>query len=138
MGNSERNASALVNVLKQVCSRNKTIDKRKLWEQKDREDHGSRSTISVRTTDGELRIINIVPRDAEVTDNNVNKYEEERAKNANSKEDIQLHRFCDGKDHAWRPDTFFTETCGEEDVPPWPVRPSELFANPQICMRIMV
>merc|ERR1712203_508649 len=68
---------------------------------------------------------------------NVNKYAQERAKMADSKEDVQLGRFCDGNDHAWRPDTFFTETCGEGDAPPWPVRPSELFANPQICMKIM-
>merc|ERR1712190_454949 len=66
----------------------------------------------------------------------VNKYEQERLKNAETKEDTQLGRFCDGNDHAWRPDTFFTETCGEADAPPWPVRPSELFANPQICMKI--
>merc|ERR1712187_716775 len=75
--------------------------------------------------------------EAKVTENNVNKYEEERARNAETKEDTQLNRFCDGNDHAWRPDTFFTEACGKEEVPPWPVRPSELFANPQICMRIM-
>merc|ERR1711879_57457 len=103
----------------------------KLWEQRDKEDHGSRTSISVRTNDGEVRIINTLPKDAKVTGNNVNKYEEERAKNAETKEDTQLNRFCDGNDHAWRPDTFFTDACGEEEVPPWPVRPSELFANPQ-------
>merc|ERR1712039_357039 len=74
---------------------------------------------------------------ASVTGNNVNKYAEERAKMADSKEDVQLERFCDGNDAAWRPDTFFTETCGEDDVPPWPIRPTELFTNPSIVMRIM-
>merc|ERR1712113_496751 len=62
---------------------------------------------------------------------------EERAKMADSKEDVQLERFCDGNDSAWRPDSFFTETCGEEEVPPWPIRPTELFTNPSIVMRIM-
>merc|ERR1712113_1046418 len=62
---------------------------------------------------------------------------EERAKMADSKEDVQLERFCDGNDSAWRPDTFFTETCGEGDVPPWPIRPTELFTNPSIVTRIM-
>merc|ERR1712176_1431044 len=63
--------------------------------------------------------------------------EAERARNADKKEDKQLERFCDGNDASWRPDTFFTETCGEDEVPPWPIRPTELFTNPSIVMRIM-
>merc|ERR1712187_608868 len=111
--------------------------KKQLWEQRDREDRGSRHSISIKTADGEVRNITTLPKDAKVTSNSTNMWAEERAKNANTKEDLQLERFCDGNNHAWRPDTFFTETCGEADAPPWPVRPSELFANPQICMKIM-
>merc|ERR1711974_193223 len=61
----------------------------------------------------------------------------ERARHADGKEDTQLERFCDGNDAAWRPDTFFTEVCGQDDVPPWPIRPTELFTNPHIVMKIM-
>merc|ERR1712217_45196 len=108
------------------------------WEQKDREDHGSATSISLKSRDGEVRrSIATIPRGAEVTRNNVNKFAEERAKNADGKEDTQLERFCNGNDHAWRPDTFFTEVCGEDDVPPWPIRPTELFTNPHIVMKIM-
>mmetsp|Transcript_100907 Transcript_100907/g.285796 ORF Transcript_100907/g.285796 Transcript_100907/m.285796 type:complete len:185 (+) Transcript_100907:19-573(+) len=58
---------------------------------------------------------------------------------AEAKEDALLSRFCDGKDNAWRPDSFFVEACGDGsgEAPPWPIRPTELFTNPHICMRIM-
>lgn len=134
---TERKNPALVQVLKQACSRNKAIEKKQLWEQKDREDRGSASSISLKSRDGLVRNIAKVPRGAEVTDNNVNKYEQERARNADGKEDTQLDRFCNGNDTAWRPDTFFTEVCGDDDVPPWPIRPTELFTNPHIVMKIM-
>mmetsp|Transcript_96064 Transcript_96064/g.275890 ORF Transcript_96064/g.275890 Transcript_96064/m.275890 type:complete len:259 (-) Transcript_96064:69-845(-) len=134
---TERKNSALVQVLKQVCSRNKAIERQQLWQQKDREDHGSRSCITLKSRDGEVRSITRVPAGAKVTDNNTNKYARERAKLADHKEDCQLERFCDGNDSAWRPDTFFTDTCGGDDIPPWPIRPSELFTNPTIVMRIM-
>merc|ERR1711972_828109 len=134
---TERKNTALVAVLKQACSRNKAIEKQQLWEQRDREDHGSASSISLKTRDGEVRNIPTVPKGAEVTSNSVNKYAAERARHADGKEDVQLERFCDGNDAAWRPDTFFTEVCGQDEVPPWPIRPTELFTNPTIVMRIM-
>merc|ERR1711924_365763 len=57
---------------------------------------------------------------------------------ADQKEDESLRRFCNGRDmSAWRPDNFFSETCGDDEVPPWPVRPNEIFSNPALCMRIM-
>merc|ERR1712029_630363 len=71
------------------------------------------------------------------TDNNVNRYAQERERNADAKEDVQLNRFCNGNDTAWRPDTFFTGVCGGDDVPPWPIRPTELFTNPHLMMRIV-
>jgi len=103
---TERKNSALVQVLKQVCSRNKALERQQLWQQKDREDHGSRSCITLKSRDGEVRSITRVPAGAKVTDNNTNKYARERAKLADQKEDCQLERFCDGNDSAWRPDTF--------------------------------
>merc|ERR1711862_160334 len=78
-----------------------------------------------------------VPKSAVVTQNAVNMYEQDRQRNAETKEDTLLTRFCNGKDNAWRPDSFFTEACGDEEVPPWPVRPQEIFTNPQMCMRVM-
>lgn len=134
---TDRRNSALVGVLKQACSSNKFKQKQELWEIKGVEDFGSATAISMKTNTGELRIVNTIPKGAETTLNNVNKYAEERAKNADHKEDIQLERFCDGNDAAWRPDTFFTETCGQEEIPPWPIRPTELFTNPHLVMRIM-
>merc|ERR1712060_203705 len=134
---TERKNTALVQVLKQECARNKAVEKQQLWEQRDREDHGSASSISIKTRDGEVRNIPAVPKGAEVTSNSVNKYAAERARHADGKEDVQLERFCNGNDSAWRPDTFFTEVCGQDDVPPWPIRPTELFTNPHIVMKIM-
>jgi len=132
----ERQNGPLVQVLKQACSRNKAEEKRDLWEAKDVEDFGNRTTISLKSNVGEVKSITRVPLGAEVTSNEFNKYEEERMRRAGAKEDALLRRFCDGNDAAWRPDTFFTETCGTGDVPPWPIRPSELFTNPSILMRI--
>mmetsp|Transcript_76810 Transcript_76810/g.221943 ORF Transcript_76810/g.221943 Transcript_76810/m.221943 type:complete len:286 (+) Transcript_76810:152-1009(+) len=134
---TDRKNTALVQVLKQACARNKAIEKQQLWEQKDREDNGSASSVSLKGRDGSVRTVARVPAGAHVTDNSTNRYAEERAKNADKKEDVQLERFCDGNDVAWRPDTFFTEVCGEDDVPPWPIRPTELFTNPHIVMKIM-
>jgi len=134
---SDRKNDALVNVLKQACSRNRAIEKRQLWQEKDRQDHGSASSISLKSNDGEVHCIQKVPAGAVVTQNGINKYEDERRQNANLKEDVQLNRFCDGQDNAWRPDSFFTEECGQEEVPPWPIRPTELFTNPHLCLRIM-
>merc|ERR1711971_813852 len=89
--------------------------------QKDKEDRGSRSSLTLKSK------------------SSVNKFDEERQKMAEAKEDVLLSRFCDGKDNAWRPDSFFAEACGDGggEVPPWPIRPTELFTNPHICMRIM-
>merc|ERR1711920_351751 len=111
-------------VLKQACSRNKAAEKRDLWKAKDVEDRGSATKISIKSRNGEVRQVVRVPEGADVTANSVNKYEEERAKNADRKEDTQLNRFCNGNDTAWRPDTFFTETCDGDDLPPWPIRPA--------------
>mmetsp|Transcript_90881 Transcript_90881/g.257419 ORF Transcript_90881/g.257419 Transcript_90881/m.257419 type:complete len:263 (-) Transcript_90881:258-1046(-) len=134
---TEKTSEALVKVLKQACSRNRAIEKRQLWEQKSREDHGSATSISLKSRDGEVHSIAKVPSGAAVTHNDVNKFEQDRQKNADTKEDAQLNRFCDGQDNAWRPDSFFTDTLGDEDIPPWPMRPNELFTNPHLCMRIM-
>merc|ERR1711977_295563 len=86
---------------------------------------------------GVIKNVTVIPKGAEVTANAVNKYDDERRRMAEEKEDMALRRFCNGKDNAWRPDSFFSETCGEEEVPPWPVRPTEIFSNPALCMRIM-
>mmetsp|Transcript_61695 Transcript_61695/g.133668 ORF Transcript_61695/g.133668 Transcript_61695/m.133668 type:complete len:319 (-) Transcript_61695:73-1029(-) len=135
--NTQEKNEALVKVLKQACSRNKAIERKELWAQKAREDRGSDTTISLKSRDGEVRTITRLPKGSNVTSNEVNKYEEERAKNSEFKEDTLLGRFCDGKDNAWRPAQFFTEACGDKDVPPWPVRPTEIFTNPELCMKIM-
>lgn len=135
--NSEQKSEALVHVLKQVCSRNKATEKKDLWDQKRREDKGSATSISLKSNTGVIKNIAVIPKGAEVTANSVNKYEEERKRNTEQKEDVNLRRFCNGKDNAWRPDSFFTEACGEDEVPPWPVRPGEIFSNPALCMRIM-
>lgn len=134
---SEKKGEALIQALKQACSRNKALEKRELWEQKRREDEGSRTSISLKSRDGEVRSVTRIPRGALVTKNSVNQYEEERQRNTEAKEDINLRRFCNGKDNAWRPDNFFAETCGEDETPPWPIRPMEIFTNPALCMRIM-
>jgi len=139
---SEAKGAAMVKVLKQVCSRNKAMEKQELWKAREVEDKGSATTISLKSNKGEVvSKVTRVPKGANVTKSNVNKFEEERLKNAERKEDISLNRFCDGKDNAWRPDSFFTETCGGtaggDDIPPWPVRPQEIFTNPQLCLRIM-
>jgi len=134
---TERSNTALVQVLKQACARNRAIEKKEMWDQKKREDHGSASSISLKSRDGEVTSVVKIPKGAIVTDNDVNKYAEERARAADTKEDVQLGRFCDGNDVAWRPDTFFTANCGQDEVPPWPIRPTELFTNPTILTRIM-
>eukprot|EP00929_Paragymnodinium_shiwhaense_P080217 TRINITY_DN4181_c0_g5_i1.p2 TRINITY_DN4181_c0_g5~~TRINITY_DN4181_c0_g5_i1.p2 ORF type:complete len:295 (-),score=101.48 TRINITY_DN4181_c0_g5_i1:162-1046(-) len=135
---SAQKSVALVKVLKQVCSRNKALEKQQLWAQRDREDRGSETHLSVKRRDGTVKQIPRVPKGANVTKSTVNQYEQERRKNSERKEDQQLDKFCDGKNHAWRPDFFFTETAeGGEDIPPWPVRPTEIFTNPELCARIM-
>lgn len=133
----ERKNSALVQVLKQTCSRNKAVQKQDCWEAKDVQDHGSINTISLKTAAGEFKQFGKIPEGATVTENNINRYAEERERNADAKEDVQLNRFCNGNDTAWRPDTFFTDVCGGDEIPPWPIRPTELFTNPHLMMRIM-
>merc|ERR1712232_337195 len=108
-----------------------------LWDQKSREDHGSATTLSLKSNTGVIKNVAVIPKGADVTANAVNKYEDERKRLADQKEDMALRRFCNGKDNAWRPDNFFSEACGQEEVPPWPVRPNEIFSNPALCMRIM-
>merc|ERR1712194_890454 len=93
--------------------------------------------VSVKTAKGDIRTITKVPKGANVTLHGVNKYEEERLRNMENKENTQLNKFCDGNDTTWRPEHFFTETCGDDDVPPWPIRPTELFTNPHLMMKIM-
>merc|ERR1712137_691080 len=85
----ERKNSALVQTLKQACSRNKAMEKRKMWEEQHKQDHGSDTRMSLKTADGEIRTIVKVPQGANVTKNNVNRFEEERERNADRKEDVQ-------------------------------------------------
>lgn len=134
---TDKTNEVLVNTLKQACSRNRALEKQELWAQKKKEDHGSATAVSLKSNAGEVRVTTRLPTGAEVTDNSTNKYEEERMRNSMSKEDVLLGRFCDGQDNAWRPDSFFSEEIGGDDIPPWPVRPTELFTNPHLCARIM-
>merc|ERR1712232_179638 len=76
-----------------------------------------------------------IPDGADVTANNYNKYERDRAQNAENKGDTSLHRFGDGKDATRRPDQFLSEKRGGDDVP-WMIRPTDVFANPQISAQI--
>mmetsp|Transcript_24326 Transcript_24326/g.32838 ORF Transcript_24326/g.32838 Transcript_24326/m.32838 type:complete len:392 (-) Transcript_24326:218-1393(-) len=133
---ADRKNETLVHVLKQACSRNKAIEKKELWDERHRQDHGSSSCISLKSNDGDFHALAKIPAGAEVTLNSINKYDEERRRFAAHKEDNQLDRFCDGQDTAWRPDSYFTEVCSQEKVPPWPIRPTELFTNPHITFRI--
>jgi len=127
-----------VNTLKQACSRNRAIEKQNLWKERHEQDHGSNTIVSLKSKDGEVHTYNKVPAGADVTQNGINKYADDRVKNAAQKEDLQLRRFCDGQDAAWRPDNFFVEGLGEsEDLPPWPMRPTELFTNPHLNVKIM-
>lgn len=127
---------ALTNALKQACSRNKALEKKQLWDERERQDRGSKSQLSLRSRDGGVvRNVTVVPRGAFVTANSVNHYEAHRSRNKEGKEDCQLSRFCDGKDSAWRPDSFFMEACDSNEAPPWPVRPHELFTNPALIKR---
>eukprot|EP00927_Polykrikos_kofoidii_P067390 TRINITY_DN62881_c0_g1_i1.p1 TRINITY_DN62881_c0_g1~~TRINITY_DN62881_c0_g1_i1.p1 ORF type:complete len:405 (+),score=126.88 TRINITY_DN62881_c0_g1_i1:40-1215(+) len=135
--NTDERGEALVNVLKQACSRNKAIEKQEMRHQKKKEDFGSATSVTLKSNDGEVTNVTKVPQGANVTNNAVNQYEAERIRNAELKENTQLHRFCNGKDDAWRPDFFFTDTCGQADIPPWPIRPAEVFSNPSLCVRIM-
>lgn len=134
---TDKSNEVLVNVLKQACARNRALEKQELWAQKKKEDHGSATAVSLKSNAGDVRITTRLPNGAEVTDNCTNKYEEERMRNSLSKEDVLLGRFCDGQDNAWRPDSFFTDEIGGDDIPPWPVRPTEVFTNPHLCARIM-
>jgi len=133
----DRGNDALVNTLKQACSRNRAIEKQDLWKERHEQDHGSKYVVSLKSKDGEVHRITKVPTGANVTQNDTNKYAEDRKKYAAAKEDLQLRRFCDGQDTAWRPDSFFVEECGDEDLPPWPVRPTELFTNPHLSFKVM-
>ncbi|CAK0881971.1 unnamed protein product [Prorocentrum cordatum] len=110
---TEKCNDALVNVLKQACSRNRALERKALWGQKEKEDHGSRSSLTLKSNRGVTKTVHLVPKGAEVTKTSVNKFEEERQKMAEAKEDALLSRFCDGKDNAWRPDSFFVEACGD-------------------------
>ena len=58
-------------VLAQALSRNKAIEKKLLWEQKHREDHGSANTMSLKSRDGEVRTVTILSKDALVSPNHV-------------------------------------------------------------------
>mmetsp|Transcript_92581 Transcript_92581/g.145304 ORF Transcript_92581/g.145304 Transcript_92581/m.145304 type:complete len:296 (-) Transcript_92581:34-921(-) len=127
--------SRLRNVLKQALSRNKAHEKRDLWKQKKQEDCGSQFALTLKSNDGQVRSVALVPEGAQVSDNNVNLYEEERRRMSGKKEDKLLDRLCDGQDVAWRPDSFF-EALGDQDVP-WSMRPTDLFANRSMVERIV-
>lgn len=126
----------LLATLKQALSRNKAIEKKQLWQQRQKEDHGSRTSLTLKSRHGEVKTIVKLPDDAEVTSTSVNGFELERAKNAAQKEDRSLARFCSGHDAAWRPDHFFADVLGENDVP-WPIRPTDLFLKPEMVDRIL-
>jgi len=128
---------ALNGALQQALSRNKALEKQQLWAQKRREDHGAPNFLTLRSRDGDVvRTVAKVPADAEVTTNEVNIFEAERRKHAAAKEDTTLSRLCSGQDESWKPDSFFSESLGDKDLP-WSVRPSELLGNPAMVQRIV-
>merc|ERR1712129_434371 len=85
---------------------------------------------------GVVRTVPVISDSAEVSRNGINNYEAERRKMAEQKEDRCLERLCDGKDASWRPDNFFSDALGEDDLP-WPMRPTDFFANPVMVHRVV-
>lgn len=117
-------------VLAQALSRNKAIEKKLLWEQKHREDHGSANTMSLKSRDGEVRTVTILPKDALVSPNHVDVYELERQRSAEDKENALLTRVCDGRD-VWHAGNLLTQ---DKEVPR---RPADLFTNPAFLQRVV-
>eukprot|EP00403_Amphidinium_massartii_P009127 CAMPEP_0178427204 /NCGR_PEP_ID=MMETSP0689_2-20121128/29622_1 /TAXON_ID=160604 /ORGANISM="Amphidinium massartii, Strain CS-259" /LENGTH=279 /DNA_ID=CAMNT_0020048899 /DNA_START=36 /DNA_END=872 /DNA_ORIENTATION=+ len=124
--------------LKQALSRNKAGQKKDMWEMRAVEEKPEENFAwSLKNADGELlAVVPKLPETAKVTANDANKYEQERLKRANEKEDAQLGKYCDGKNNAWRPDSFFEESLGEKDVP-WPMRPTDFYNNPNLVSRVV-
>mmetsp|Transcript_21608 Transcript_21608/g.48277 ORF Transcript_21608/g.48277 Transcript_21608/m.48277 type:complete len:298 (-) Transcript_21608:88-981(-) len=125
--------------LKQALSKNKYVQKKGMWEQRAVEDKPDENfAMSLKNADGELLgVIPKLPETAKVTSNDNNKYETERLKRASEKEDALLNKYCDGKDNAWRPDSYFEETLGERNVP-WPMRPTDFYNNPNLVSRVVM
>merc|ERR1712032_1135374 len=73
---------------------------------------------------------------AKVSKNSINQFEAERVRAASLKEEAFIDRMCDGRQHAWRPDLFFSEELQKEDLP-WPTRPSDILADPGVMSRVV-
>lgn len=129
-------AAAQKATLLQALSRNKGLERQEMWKMRREEDKGSKHKLSLKSNKGDVLSLAIVPQNASVTKNGINKYDKERAKIAAQKETNFLNRMCDGHNHTWRPDAFFSQELGKRDVP-WPVRPMECFSNTNFAEEIV-
>jgi len=105
-------------VVSHAISANKALEKKQLWEQKERQDRLASLQDGLDDWGG---------------DNDLNEFEVHRSVNARRKEEARLKSFQDGNDASWRQDLFYSAQ--GERVPF--VTAQQIFSDPEALQRVM-